>query len=86
MELYIDANYIFDTRNYKSTSGYVFTFGGAAVSWNSSNQTLLARSIMESEFIALEKAAEKAEWIRNFWEDILMWDKPVLALRIHYDS
>ena len=41
---------------------------------------------MESEFIALDKAAEEAEWLRNFLEDIPMWEKPVPALRIHYDS
>uniref|UniRef100_A0A1J3J004 Retrovirus-related Pol polyprotein from transposon TNT 1-94 n=1 Tax=Noccaea caerulescens TaxID=107243 RepID=A0A1J3J004_NOCCA len=41
---------------------------------------------MESEFIALDKAAEEAEWLRNFLEDIPMWEKPVPALRVHCDS
>ena len=86
LEGYSDANWISDSKNSKSTSGYVFTLGGAAVSWKSSKQTLLARSTMESEFIALDKAAEEAEWLRNFLEDIPMWDKPVSALRIHCDS
>ena len=30
---------------------------------------------MESEFIALDKAAEEAEWLRNFLEDIPDWEK-----------
>ena len=63
LEGYSDANWISDSKNSKSTSGYVFTLGGAAVSWKSSKQTLLARSTMESEFIALDKAAEEAEWL-----------------------
>ena len=30
---------------------------------------------MESEFIALDKAGEEAEWLRNFLEDIPFWPK-----------
>ncbi|KAL5713331.1 hypothetical protein ACHQM5_015417 [Ranunculus cassubicifolius] len=86
LEGYSDANWISDSKNSKSTSGYVFTLGGAAISWKSSKQTLLARSTMESEFIALDKAAEEAEWLRNFLEDIPMWEKPVPALVVHCDN
>ncbi|PHU15344.1 hypothetical protein BC332_16549 [Capsicum chinense] len=32
---------------------------------------------MESKFIALDKAGEEAEWLRNFLEDIPYWPKPV---------
>ncbi|PHT93209.1 hypothetical protein T459_01091 [Capsicum annuum] len=32
---------------------------------------------MESEFIALDKAGEEAEWLQNFLEDIPYWTKPV---------
>ena len=38
----------------------VFTLSGAAISWKSSKQTCIARSTMESEFIALDKAGEEA--------------------------
>ncbi|CAL9223939.1 unnamed protein product [Arabidopsis halleri] len=86
LEGYSDANWIADSKNSKSTSGYVFTLGGAAVSWKSQKQTVTARSTMESEFIALDKAAEEADWLRNFLEDIPMWGKPVPALRLHCDS
>ncbi|XP_073121997.1 secreted RxLR effector protein 161-like [Henckelia pumila] len=70
LEGYCDANWISDTKYSKSTSGYVFTIGGGAVSWRSSKQTCIARSTMESEFIALDKAGEEAEWLRKFLEDI----------------
>ena len=86
LEGYCDANWISDTRDSKSTSGYVFTLGGAAVSWKSSKQTYIARSTMESEFIALDKAGEEAEWLRHFLEDIPIWPKPVPAICIHCDS
>ncbi|KAK4387670.1 hypothetical protein Sango_2373600 [Sesamum angolense] len=41
---------------------------------------------MESEFIALDKAGEEAEWLRNFLEDIPCWTKPVPAIMVHCDS
>ena len=44
IEGYWDANWISDSKDSKSTSGYVFTLGGAAVSWKSSKQTCIARS------------------------------------------
>ncbi|CAL9011582.1 unnamed protein product [Prunus brigantina] len=86
LEGYSDANWISDSTETKSTSGYVFTLGGAAVSWKSSKQTCIARSTMESEFVALDKAAEEAEWLRNFLEEIPMWPKPMTAICIHCDS
>ena len=45
-----------------------------------------ARSTMESEFIALDKAGEEAKWLHNFLEDIPCWPKPVYAICIHCDS
>ena len=80
------------SNDVKSTSGYVFILGGGAVSWKSSKQTCIARSTIESEFIALDKvialdkAGEEAEWIRNFLEDIPFWPKPVGPICIHCDS
>ena len=56
IEGYSDANWITGSNDVKSTSGYVFILGGGAVSWKSSKQTCIARSTMESEFIALDKA------------------------------
>jgi hypothetical protein len=66
---YSDTNWISDTNDTKSTSGYVFTLGDAAVSWKSSKQTCIARSTMESEFITLDKTGEDAEWLCHFLED-----------------
>ena len=86
IEGYSDANWISDTNDSKSTSGFVFTLGGGAIAWKSSKQTCIARSTMESEFIALDKTAEEAEWLRNFLEDIPSWEKPVPAICIHCDS
>ncbi|PHT85102.1 hypothetical protein T459_13545 [Capsicum annuum] len=41
---------------------------------------------MESKSIALDKAGEEVEWLRNYSEDIPYWPKPVVPVCIHYDS
>ncbi|KAG9442085.1 hypothetical protein H6P81_017939 [Aristolochia fimbriata] len=64
LEGYSDANWISDSDETKSTSGFVFTLGGGAVAWKSSKQTLITRSTMEAEMVALELAGGEAEWLR----------------------
>uniref|UniRef100_A0A2N9HZD6 Integrase catalytic domain-containing protein n=1 Tax=Fagus sylvatica TaxID=28930 RepID=A0A2N9HZD6_FAGSY len=86
LEGYCDANWISDNDETNSTSGYVFTLGGGAISWKSSKQTCNARSTMESEFVALEKAGTEAEWLRNLLADIPLWDKPLPSIAMHCDS
>ncbi|KAH9686503.1 hypothetical protein KPL70_014374 [Citrus sinensis] len=86
LEEFSDANWISDVKDLKSTSGYVFTLVGAAVSWRSSKQTVIVKSTMESKFIALDKYGEEAEWLRNFLEGIPKWPKPVPTICIHCDS
>nr|GEU31627.1 peroxidase 9 [Tanacetum cinerariifolium] len=53
-----------ESKDSRSTSEYVFTLGGAAISWKSSKQTVIAKSTLESEFIPLDKYGEEAEWLR----------------------
>ncbi|CAH1444067.1 unnamed protein product [Lactuca virosa] len=86
IEGYSDVNWISNIKDSKSTSGFLFTLGGGAISWKSSKQTVIARSTMESKFIALDKSGEEAEWLRQFLEDIPGWPKPVSAISIHCDS
>ncbi|GJY08243.1 retrovirus-related pol polyprotein from transposon TNT 1-94 [Tanacetum coccineum] len=86
IEGYSDANWIYDIKNSRSTSGYVLTLGGSIISWKSSKQIVIAKSTMESEFIALDKCGEKAKWIHQFVENIPRCPKPVMAISIHCDS
>ena len=73
-------------KDSKSTSGFVFTLGAVAISWKSSKQIVIAKSTVESKFIALDKYGEEAEWLRQFLEDILIWSKHVPVICIHCDS
>jgi hypothetical protein len=40
------------------------------MSWKSFKQSLIAQSIMESVFIALELVGNEADWLRNFLTEI----------------
>ena len=82
LEGYSDANWISNVKDSKSHNGYLFTLGGGAVSWKSSKQSIIARSIMEYEFIALDKCGEEIEWLRHFLEDIPRW--PSMCLQFSY--
>ena len=42
IERFSDANWISDSLESKSTSGYIFTLGGGAISWKSSKQMCIA--------------------------------------------
>jgi hypothetical protein len=65
---YVDASYA-DTDNgkRKSTTGFVFMFGGGAVSWTSYRQRAVARSSTEAEYMALADAGQEAAW-RIRWD------------------
>ncbi|KAD6453934.1 hypothetical protein E3N88_08640 [Mikania micrantha] len=86
LEGYCDANWVTDNDEVSSTSGYVFIMGGGAISWKSSKQTCIARSTMESEFIALELAGQEAEWLRGLLSDIPQWGRNPLPIPLHCDS
>lgn len=47
LEGYTDASWIISASDNKSTSGWVFTLGGGAVSWVSKKQTCIMHSTTE---------------------------------------
>ena len=53
----------------KSTSSYVFTLGGGAISW-SVKQSCIADSTMEVEYVAASEVAKEAIWLKKFLSDL----------------
>ncbi|GAA0184079.1 hypothetical protein LIER_31384 [Lithospermum erythrorhizon] len=49
LEAYIDANMAGDVDTKRSTSGYLFTFAGGAISWQSKLQKYVALSTTKPE-------------------------------------
>ncbi|XP_073153233.1 secreted RxLR effector protein 161-like [Henckelia pumila] len=61
---FVDANMSGDIDDIKSTTGYVFTFGGTAVSWVSKLQKIVALSTTEAEYVALTEARKEIILLR----------------------
>ncbi|PKI68075.1 hypothetical protein CRG98_011671 [Punica granatum] len=73
LEGYSYASWITSLSDNKSTSGWIFTIGGGAISWASKKQTCISHSTMEAEFIALAAAGKEAELLRDLLLDIKLW-------------
>ena len=67
---YTDADMAGDLDTYRSTSGYVFTLAGGAVSWQSKIQKCVALSTTEAEYIAMNEAGKEMLWLKLFLEDL----------------
>jgi hypothetical protein len=61
---YADAGYLSDPHKAKSQNGYVFTYGGTAISWRSNKQTITATSSNQAELIALYEAGRECVALR----------------------
>ena len=67
---YVDADWASDVNDRKSTSGFVFMLGVAAISWGSKKQTSVALSSTEAEYIAAAHAAKEAIWLRRLLTEL----------------
>ena len=63
---YVDSDLGGDVDTRRSTTGYVYTFGGTAVSWVSQLQKLVALSTTEAEYVAITEASKEMLWLKNF--------------------
>lgn len=64
---YVDADLASnDLDGRRSTTGYVFTYGGTAKSWNSKLQKVVALSTTEAEYVAVTEASKEMVWSHNF--------------------
>lgn len=70
MEIYTDSDFAGDLTDRKSTSGNVILWHGAAVSWSSKKQSIVALSSTEAEYVAAATCACQVIWIREILEEL----------------
>ncbi|CAM8987567.1 unnamed protein product [Rhodiola kirilowii] len=64
---YVDADLASnDIDKRRSTTGYVFTLGGTAISWASKLQKIVSLSTAEAEYVAVTEASKEMVWLQNF--------------------
>ncbi|GFT06412.1 retrovirus-related Pol polyprotein from transposon TNT 1-94 [Trichonephila clavipes] len=54
----------------RSTSGMMFKYNGGAIAWRSQQQSCIALSTTEAEFIAVSQAAKEAIWLNNLLKEL----------------
>ena len=67
---YVDADWAGDLDGRKSTSRYLFTFAGRAVSWQSRLQKCVALSTTEAKYIAANEAGKEMFWLKQFLQEL----------------
>ena len=60
---YVDSNLVGDIDTRWSTRGYVFTIGGAVVSWVSQLLKVNALSTTDVEYVATTEATKEMIWL-----------------------
>jgi hypothetical protein len=80
---FCDADYAGDVDTRKSTTGYVFTLNGGAISWNSKRQPTVAASTTEAEYMSAAAAVKEGLWLRKLLSSL---DIPVATVHILCDN
>ena len=83
LEGFTDADMVGDLDGRKSTSGFLFTFVGGAVTWQSKLQKCVALSTTEAEYIAVAEAGKEMLWLMRFLQELGFEQK---EYKIHCDS
>ena len=80
---FVDADWVGDLDQRRSTSGYVFNLFGGVVSWMSKKQSVVALSTTEVEYMAATHASKEAVWLQRLCSSIGLVHE---AIRIYCDS
>ncbi|XP_047339755.1 secreted RxLR effector protein 161-like [Impatiens glandulifera] len=65
LETYTDIDYVSDSDDRKSTSGYAFLLSSGVVAWSSKKQPIVILSTTEAEFVATTVCVCQAIWIKR---------------------
>ena len=67
---YVDADFAGDIDSRKSTTGFVFTLGGTAISWASNLQKIVNFSNTEAEYVVATEAGNEMIWLHGFLDEL----------------
>ena len=67
---YTDVDWAGSAHDRRSTSGYMFSFGSAAITWSSKKQPTVALSSTEAEYRGVVVAACEVAWLHKLLADL----------------
>ncbi|RVW42256.1 Retrovirus-related Pol polyprotein from transposon TNT 1-94 [Vitis vinifera] len=67
---YVDVDFASDNYSRKSTTGFVFTLGGIAISWASNLQKIVTLSTTKDEYVAATEAGKEMIWLHGFLDEL----------------
>ena len=79
---YSDSSYGINSDQGKGTTGIVFYFGEAPITWSTQKQPTVALSSCESEFMAATAAACQALWLKRLLSELTGWQEKRITLRV----
>jgi hypothetical protein len=83
---YSDSDFVVCLDTDRSMSGYVFKLTGEAISWSSSEQTVMISSMMYAEFVACYDAVGQAMWLKKFMSSLRVVDSIERPLKLYRDN
>jgi hypothetical protein len=72
---YSDSDYAGDSKNRKSTTGYVMMYAGGPITWCSRKQSITALSTTEAEYIAAATCCKEIQFIKSILSELLDKDR-----------
>ncbi|KAK2969975.1 hypothetical protein RJ640_008315 [Escallonia rubra] len=81
---FVDADWAGDVNDRRSTTGYCFDTGSAAISWCSKKQHNVTLSSTEAEYAAATMATQECVWLKRLINDI--YAKVDYVIPIHCDN
>ncbi|KAK2447699.1 hypothetical protein QL285_007031 [Trifolium repens] len=81
-----DADWCGDKIERKSTSGYLFKFQGAPVSWCSKKQLVIDLSSCEAEYVAESLASCQANWLQSLLSEMGIIEDITVVLKLDNKS
>ncbi|MCI07581.1 aspartyl-tRNA synthetase, partial [Trifolium medium] len=65
LEDYVNVDYAGNINTIKSLSGFVSTLFGTAITWKANQQSIVALSTTQAEYIALVERVNEAIWLKG---------------------
>jgi hypothetical protein len=75
----MDADWVGNVSDRRSTSGFMFSFGSGAVSWSSKKQPTVALSSTKAEYRSVAIATCEVLWLQKLLSDLgVLVDAPIV--------